>query len=812
MALYGFSRRDIAKHLSEFAKRELVVNYPEMPTSVGGLGDFKSGHQGAKDPEIYMFRSDDGIPAATVVDITESGDVKVECTNALCKIYKPIIRDRAEAGQLDQDVNVERLKTVEDGAALSSYGTATYRVYNTHTTAIPSNTMSLCVVVGGQLFALPPSEKQKRIKFRLKEGFNDRGAPVTVGSTRTNALAYVIDQWGCDGLALNTIVEVCDPRKCFAHAIGSDDLSGIQGVDSFLPAGGSIGYAVMTYDIDTSTTCDNCETPTSDCEPANCYPRWEVEQCTQVINRMKVYVDRAETGVRPTGELGEGFVTLRVVPDEAVASHWPYVDYPPELIAPDEYRTYWSIRAMNPHRFSAGDGWAIIERVRPNSRAEDAENVCVPYPAGATPEETVLWQIVEVENPIARWLCAQYINTGGSQEPDMQWQFTDVQAFQEGENPVTVNYFSDYNELNSKVRTHPCLEIDCLKPLEPGIAFWNPNDQFYNIISTNSSLYGKAREVEVVGQFDTDGTQDPLIKFGETAAGEDPCDLIYKKLEPIKVFGGNENCPAETTDETADANLEPVDVVSNVTRPYLCTVDGTVVPAGSESECNAQGGTWAISEELCFTYDTIYVCRADPGVSDDCINVCCDEPTGCCEYPPGTYTDGVTQSECDAQGGDWTAACPEDVCIECSQCPDTPIRFADFALSWSNVATGNPQGPFNGEALQATVEWTQDDDCCAALSVTLHSDDPLIPDTPVTATVCVEPAGVCINSMWQVTLNWSQATFAGVTLPTVMCGGQSSSCAGNYGKQASSVVPNTPDNGAGGTWDEADILIAACTP
>ena len=807
MALYGFSRQDIAKHLSEFAKRDLVVNYPEMPTSVGGLGDFKSGHQGARDPEIYMFRSDDANQAATVVDITESGDVKGECTNALCKIYKPIIRDPAEAGQLDQDVNVERLKTVEDGAALSSYGTATYRVYNTHTTAIPSNTMSLCVVVGGQLFALPPSgAREKRIKFRLKEGFNDDGY----------ADAYVIDQWACDGLDLNTIVKVCDPRKCFAHAIGSDDLTGIQGVHSFLPAGGSIGYAVMTYDIDTSTTCDNCETPTSDCEPANCYPRWEVEQCTQVINKMRVAISRAQTGDVPTGELGEFRKTLVVNPSESVASQWPYVDYPPELVPPEGSRTYWSIETTNPHRFSAGDGWAIIERVRPNSRAEDAENVCVPYSPN-TPPEDIEWQIVEVEKPIARWLCAQYINEGSSEEPDMQWQFTDVDAFQEGENPVTVNYFADYNELNSKVRTHPCLEIDCLKPLEPGIAFWNPNDQFYNIISTNSSLYGKARTVEVVGQFDTSesspGTsQDPLIKFGQTAAGEDPCDLIYKKLEPIRVFGGNENCPAETTDETADANLEPVDVVSNVTRPYLCTVDGTVVPAGSESECNAHGGTWAISEELCFTYDTVYVCRTDPGVSDDCINVCCDDdPTGCCEYPPGTYTDGVTRSDCDAQGGDWTAGdCPSDDClVECSECTNGGASFQLDGLSWSGTQTGSGQ---SGHADISTATWAADSDCCATLSVTLKSDDPMVNDVPATAQVCIVQPNQCFNAMLELELVWSPATFDGVTLPTNLGAGVVTGCSGTYGNQGGCVVPDRPDpNTPSGTWDEADITVTDCS-
>ena len=789
MSLYGFSRKDIAQHLSEFAKKDLIANYPNAESSAPGLSEFKDGAQSAIDPELYMFIAEDGIPAAEKV-AADGDDVKVECTKAMCKIYKPRMRSQSDWANLDKDVDVNRLRTFRDGTpqgGASQYGTASYYVYNTHTESIPANTMSLCALVGGVLFAFPPQgggAKEKRIKFRLKEGFNDRGAPVTAG---INAQAYVLDQWGCDGLALNTIVEVCDPRKCFAHAIGSDDLTGIQGIDPFLPAGGSIGYAVMTYDIDTSTTCDNCGTPTSDCEPANCYPRWEVEQCTQVINKMRVTISRAQTGDVPTGELGEFKKTLVVNPSESVVSQWPYVDYPPELVPPEGSRTYWSIEATNPHRFSAGDGWAIIERVRPNSRAEDAENVCVPYSPN-TPPEDIEWQIVEVQNPIARWICAQYVNVAQSpgEEPDMRWQFS--QSFQEGEHPLNVNYFPSGDALNAQVRTHPCLTIDCLDIDEPGVAFWDPNTQYYNVISTNSSLYGTAKQVEVVGQVDTGTTQDPLIKFGESSAGEDPCDLVYKKLEPIRVFGGNQLCPAVATDETADANLQPVSVVTGYT---INPADPTAV---------------------CLNSTVIYVCASEPGPDLPCFDVCdpCD-PTGCCEYPPGTYTDGVTQSDCDAQGGTWTAGdCPQEVCIECDLCTEPGIRFTNFALSWSGVQTGN--GIYDGRAQLSTVSWAVDTNCCAQLTVTLESDDPAINPQQVTATVCLNMAsGNCPNAMFELNITWSQTTYAGATLPTTLCGGFSSGCAGDYGKYGGSgLYPSLPS--VGGTWDEADISVASCTP
>lgn len=786
MTLYGFSRQDIAKHLSEFAKRDLVVNYPEMPTSVGGLGDFKSGHQAARDPEIYMFRADDGIPAATVVAITESGDVKVECTNALCKIYKPIIRDPAQAGQLDQDVNVERLKTVDDGAALASYGTATYRVYNTHTDDIPSNTMSLCVVVGGQLFALPPQKTQKRIRFRLKTNFNDTGY----------ATAYVLDQWGCGGLTLNQVVNVCDPRKLFAHAIGADTLTSIHNANpnntDFLHAGGSVGYAVMTYDIDPPDECDNCQTPDSSCEPANCYPRWEVEQCTQIANKMRVQIDALNGTGKITGELTEGVKQLKFNPSNAFISHWPYVDYPPEIIVPTEGSDY-KINVHNPHKFTALDGWAIIERVAFSSRLENAANRCVPYFAGQT--EADEWHIVDVEKPIARWVCASFNGSSGS------WTYL---SSQEGFDPNFPNYFApEGSTVDQHILTHECLEIDCLENGQKGVGYWDPNSQDYQIISTNSALYGKAVDIEAIAQKVGDPPPETeLLAY-------DGCDLKYQEMSPFKVFGANLQCPADQAEKVITPILVPVNVVSDVDRAYACTVDGTVDPTiQTESECNSAGGTWALSNDLCFTYSTVYVCNTTPSGEDpECINICCDEPLGCCEYPPGTYTPNVAQSDCN---GTWTAGdCPTDECIPCDFCDFGGLQYQFDGISWD----ANVQSGFAGRALLNTAVWTAGaGDCDATLTVDFETDEPGIANVTATASVTLTSASSipsCFGGL-ELNLSWSPSTVFGVTLPTVMGQGMPSGCAGQYGLNNCGVLPTNPDSS--GNWNNiADITITDCT-
>ncbi len=71
MSLYGFSRKDIAQQLSEFAKKDLIANYPTKPASAPGLSEFKDGAQTARDPELYMFRAANGIPAAEEVPARE---------------------------------------------------------------------------------------------------------------------------------------------------------------------------------------------------------------------------------------------------------------------------------------------------------------------------------------------------------------------------------------------------------------------------------------------------------------------------------------------------------------------------------------------------------------------------------------------------------------------------------------------------------------------------------------------------------------------------------------------------------------------
>ena len=204
---------------------------------------FYQGGQVATDMELYAFISAEGIPAA-VPTVDAGGSVRMQAAVSpqRCKIYKPYPRGRQGLPEDFQNVDVEVIQTGKGAAGGLNYGDAAYYVYNTFPQAIPANTISFCAVFGGVLFAIdkPP---QKRVRFRLKTSFNDQGV----------ATAYVLDQFGDAGLSYMDTIEVCDPRKLFAHAIGADSLSSIHTANpnnsDFLHAGGSVGYAIWTSEI-----------------------------------------------------------------------------------------------------------------------------------------------------------------------------------------------------------------------------------------------------------------------------------------------------------------------------------------------------------------------------------------------------------------------------------------------------------------------------------------------------------------------------------------------------------------------------------
>ncbi len=789
MALFGFSREDIARQLSDLAKKDLIANYPDAPPNVDGLSEFAAGRQGARDPEVYLYYSDFEIPPAVgpIVEFSDNKKWQAGSTPVPQKLLKPRMRpdpgntQNPNFGVNGQPVDVSQLFTVEDGASGSLYGTGTGFVYNPWSQPIPAGEIGVAVLIGGVLFAMqrPPV---RRVRFRLYTNFDDNGV----------AQAKVLDEWntsivedsvfGTTDICYGSIITVTDPRKLFAHAVGELSLNLIHSKNQnnydMLHAGGSVGYAIETYKLQNCDPLDpfSCIT---DCQTgAICYPRFEVEQCTQTVNKMRVIIDKKQE--YPQGINAVETRSLKVAPDLAFVSQWPFVDIPDNLqVLEEDGQVEYRIQCKNPHRFTAYQGWALIERVDFPSRVQNADNRCVPYSPGVTRDKE--WHIVDVEKPIARYICVTYSITGSGSQTEEAWQYSNT--FFEGDDPVP--YFLDPDNpdasIDNYIETVPCLYVDCLKTGSSGLAFWDPNNQKYYVFSTDSALYGRAKNYEVVGEDVADPTGGALIEYGAD------CTLQYKVAQYIKAFGNNQpNCPLNISNRIATPSLVPVDVVSEVTRSYVCEIDGAVDPSiGDETSCTSEGGIWKLSEELCFDYKKVYVCK-DEDAPEECINICCEETPA----PPAPY------------------------CFYCDECQpeNAQVEFHDFVLAWNSVDDGNGD-IFDGRIDPASVVFTQSlsGDCCARLEVTLQSDNPAIADQPVSANVCIEAAGGdCPNSSKQVTFTWSQNTYAGVTLPTIMCGGMLLGCVGDYGLAGGSgIVPSLP-NPTSGFWDEGSISVRGC--
>ncbi len=642
------------------------------------------------------------------------------------------------------------------------YATATIRFTNSTKVA---GDAGFCLHTGNHFDAIESaatiaSAPTPRFRFRLKTDFDDTGV----------ATAYVLDVFGNvtkpDGspVQLGDILTVHDPRKCFAHAVGADSLAAIHAqADAFFPAGGSIGYAVKTNQLKVNPNDPNDDQ----------YPRWEVEQCTQTVQRMKVDIQGAFNTVpgineyQPTGELNESTKYLFFNADEAILSRWPDVDYAPEWVASSSPGYGWYIPVTNPHRFSAGNGWAIIERVVDYSRVEDATNVDTPYTPNvtATPE----WHIVDVENPIARWIQVKRYN--GS------WIFNGRVA--EGEDPTLTFYkFDDLNPLADHIRDAPGLTTGCLNDDELGWAFWDPNEQFYNVVVTESALLGAPVTIQPVATGPNSTL--PMAEF-------DGCDLILRKLGPVQVFGGKDPCEFSQTSFTAAASLTSVDVV---TSAAMDPSDAT---------------------QLCFQTSTIYVCDTATGPPvPNCVDICdpC-EPTGCCEYPPGTYTNGVTEAACIAQGGTWTAGdCPGDDCYECSFC-DTPGGGATITLQQFSFDPGGSVvqgGTFNISSQAQTSG-------CTAVATGYFTPLGGGAQTPATCTMTLQTDGSS-PSGYSIRCVWSPSQIYGCTLDADLYSGQQSPqpdpCSEVYGLAAGGVNPTNPPEG--NTWTAYDAATSPCTP
>ena len=624
---------------------------------------------------------------------------------------------------------------------------------------------------------------QRRIKFRLKTSFSDTG----------QADALVINTYGTAGVSPGDIVQVNDPQKLFAEAIGSDFVT--IPPSSVFPCGGSVGFAVLTdLPIGACTVEGSCApgVTAQDCQyaggtfelgvdcngdPIEIPSRWEVEQCSQAVNRLLVSVyPHQGTHSQPTGEtdpIPEDEVELYFSDAESILSRAPYTDY--DLgIYPNpwsEVPYVYAVKADNPGRFSALPGSLVtLEAVPRTQRLQDGCNQTTPYNP-QNPERT-RWQITEVHSPLARWIRAKYVDGDSTENP---WEYADT--FAEGEDPLM--YFGGIpGALADAIKTAPGFEGTCIKKDEPGWAFWNPNTQEYYVVATKSAMYGTAKSVELVGQEVSEDSEE-LIKF-------DGCDLKYKKSSSWFMFGDNgDKCPVEVTDEQTSPTLYPVEVITGVTR---------------------------VGYNLVVSKSTILTCQETPGV-DSYEYICCpEELVGCCLNYDGTYTPDVTQDACErpesgAPPGEWLgpgSECPQAECFYCEVC----TVCEGVILQSTTIKTASSPDPNFSESLFNIEAEVMTSGC--TLTLNGYWTSPGMADVTGVLTMTLMPDDG--NGPW-VKLEASPATIYGFQVDgwKLLWSAYTHPCDDGYGTSFGQGVE--PLNGqADHVWDELNADATCCTP
>jgi hypothetical protein len=263
------------------------------------------------------------------------------------------------------------------------------------------------------------------------------------------------------------------------------------------------------------------------------------------------------------------------------------------------------------------------------------------------------------------------------------------------------------------------------------------------------------------------------------------CDLVYTKLQGVQVFGGKQQCEFEQSPILTSPQLVSVDVVTSVSiDPEFPT-------------------------QLCFGTGQVYVCDSLINPSPTCYDICnpCyPPPEGCCEYPPGTYTNGVTFDACEAQGGNWTPGeCPTE-CPVCDLCA-TPGGGVELNLQQFSFASGGvvvQGGTFN---IQTTV---QTGSCTATVTgfftpVGGGAQTPASCEMTLVANA-LSPSGFAIDCVW------SPAQVYNCTLDATLYGSFQGvdPCADSYGLASGGVDPANPPEG--NTWTDYQVDTNPCIP
>ena len=463
---------------------------------------------------------------------------------------------------------------------------------------------------------------------------------------------------------------VHDPHNQFPYPV----------LDLYLPtearskgATGSIGWAHL-------------RTPTSSGNDPEDTVRWEIESQSDSVLKLRVAIN--ECLLHYLTELDGHFNFDDLA---AVSETWPNVDFPRNVELSELPDFEFKVRIYNPLKFTA------VATIPANqSEPSDPSYVWVeldtnqkfstsaletPHSLGTTPPRPAVWNVVAVEKPIARWARVKKNYNG-------QWEFKDIDLpsnFKEGFAP------------KSNVVDVACAGVDgpdnCAPEGTEGWAFFKPENSNYEVISTDSALYGAGTPVTVVDGITYDSG------CGITAS--------------TKTFRGF--CVTAGDNITAEPELEELLVLTDVQSYDGCrTVFNTARIKVCASEIESQilintktkqvpvvTQVYGSGNSICFTTVLIEVCDFSGG-NFECVDICdllCDcygnysQPDFCLPPPPPPCIESPCDWIWNAALGEWLprTACPQVTDCYCPE-PSYPGSI-DGEISITALCIDDPPPP-----------------------------------------------------------------------------------------------------------------------
>jgi hypothetical protein len=290
------------------------------------------------------------------------------------------------------------------------------------------------------------------------------------------------------------------------------------------------GWAYYVAESEDDTETESTTEPTHEA-------RYEIEECSLPINELKGTISTCLKFLNETKQ-----VTVNVGPD-SIRSAYNNVDVPPEASAGSSV-----IDAQNNFNLDAvADSNVIIQRITNLGPSEPED-----YTVGGGSATSAEWQIIRVEQKIARWTDVRF--TGGEWvQTGSVWDGFDPSAA--GCPPEVIP-----------------TAMDCLPKEETlGIACYNPTTHKYVVVSTASALLGPPALHQVVQGTDSQSNQN--ISFDTSS-----CPTINMNYKVMDLYGWSEDEAQDGCAEKDHSRYASLILAEEtVMQTYLSTCTGACI-------------------------------------------------------------------------------------------------------------------------------------------------------------------------------------------------------------------------------------------